>query len=43
MNLNVTNDNVSDPDNPYFSLLKSWNGQQTPPLTSTDYKQVLRV
>ena len=43
MNLNVTNDSVSDPDNPYFSLLKSWNGGQTPPLTATDYKQPLRV
>lgn len=43
MNLNVTSDRVSDPDNPYFSLLKSWNGQQTPPLTATDYKQTLRV
>lgn len=43
MNLNVTHDDVSDPSNPYFSLLQSWNGQQKPPLTATDYKQPLRV
>ncbi len=43
MNLNVTNDSVSDPENPYFSLLNAWNGQQNPPLTATDYKQPLRV
>lgn len=42
MNINVTTDKVSDPENPYFSLLSAWNGAQTPPLTSTDYSQPLK-
>ena len=41
MNVNVTTDQVSDPDNPYFSMIAAWNGTQTPPLADTGYAQPL--
>ncbi len=43
MNLNVTNDKISDAASPYFSLLGAWNGAQKPPIAKTDYSQGLKV
>lgn len=41
MNVNVTTDVVSDPANPYFSMIAAWNGTQTPSLAKTGYSQPL--
>ncbi|MFW5488609.1 MAG: flagellar hook protein FlgE [Desulfovibrio sp.] len=38
MNLNSKDDDKSaDPTDPFFSLLKNWNGQKEPPLASSRY------
>ena len=41
MNVNISIDQVSDPENPYFSLIAAWDGTQSPPLAQTGYEQPL--
>ncbi|MCH5276940.1 MAG: flagellar hook-basal body complex protein [Desulfovibrionaceae bacterium] len=41
MNVNLSIDQVSDPENPYFSMIAAWDGTQDPPLAAAGYEQPL--